>query len=205
MPCGKVIMHIVFAVMGEDNLATGSMSASLKKAGHRTSLAFDPALFDERIYFHIDFLARIFSQRKKVINKIVGLKPDLLAISVFSDNYQWAIDIAAGVKRILHVPVILGGVFATNCPETVIENPSVDIVCLGEGEQPIVELADSMESGEVDYNIQNLWFKKDGYIIKNDTRSLQDLDALPPFDKEIFKNDISIKNRYYTLSSGVIK
>lgn len=194
-------MKVVFAVMGEENLATGSLSAVLKAAGHETSLAYDPALFDERIYFHIDFLARLFSQREKVIRKIVTERPDLVAISVFSDNYQWALAIAEGVKKRIDVPIILGGVFATNCPETVIASPFVDIVCVGEGEAPMLELCDSMRRGEMDYGIKNLWFKKDGEVVSNPCRPLQNLDDLPPFDKEIFEDDIRIADRYYTLAS----
>jgi radical SAM superfamily enzyme YgiQ (UPF0313 family) len=194
-------MKIVFAVMGEDNLSTESLSAVLKQAGHETALAFDPALFGELLYFHIDWLARLFSQRTKVIQKIVRLHPDLVAISVFSNNYQWACAIAEGVKKHLSVPIIFGGVFATNCPETVIANPNVDIVCLGEGEQPIVELVNSMAKGTIDDTIKNLWFKKNGDVIKNPVRPLQDLDALPAFDKSIFENDIIVGNRYYTLMS----
>ncbi len=194
-------MKVVFAAMGEDNLSIESLSAVLKQAGHETALAFDPALFDESMYFHIDWLARLFSQRTKVIQKIVRLHPDLVAISVFSNNYRWACAIAEGVKRHLSVPIIFGGVFATNCPETVIANPHVDMVCLGEGEQPIVELANSMAKGAIDHTIQNLWFKKNGDVIKNPVRPLQDLDALPAFDKSIFENDIIVGNRYYTLMS----
>ncbi len=158
--------------MGEDNISTESLSAVLKQAGHETALAFDPALFDESMYFHIDWLARLFSQRTKVIQKIVRLRPDLVAVSVFSNNYQWACAIAEGVKKHLSVPIIFGGVFATNCPETVIANPHIDIVCLGEGEQPIVELANSMAKGTIDEKIGNLWFKKNGEIIKNPVRPL---------------------------------
>ena len=194
-------MKIVFAAMGEDNLSIESLSAVLKQAGHETALAFDPALFDESMYFHIDWLARLFSQRTKVIQKIVRLHPDLVAISVFSNNYQWACAIAEGVKKHLSVPIIFGGVFATNCPETVIANPHVDMVCLGEGEQPIVELVNSMAKGTIDDTIKNLWFKKNGDVIKNPVRPLQDLDALPAFDKSIFENDIIVGNRYYTLMS----
>lgn len=194
-------MKVVFAAMGEENLGTGSISAVLKRAGHETALAFDPALFDERIYFHIEFLAKLFSQKTKVIDKIVRLKPDLLAISVFSDNYQWALEIARGVKKKMDVPVYFGGVFPTNSPEVVLGNDCVDIVCVGEGEMPTVELCDSMARGEIDYSIKNLYFKKDGEIIKNEIRPLQDLNTLPAFDKEIFKDDIIVKNRYYTLSS----
>jgi anaerobic magnesium-protoporphyrin IX monomethyl ester cyclase len=194
-------MKIVFAAMGEDNLSTESLSAALKQAGHETALAFDPSLFDEGMSYRIASLARLFSQRTKVVQKIVRLNPDLVAISVFSDNYRWACAVAEGVKRHLPVPIIFGGVFATNCPETVIANPHVDMVCIGEGEQPIVELVGSMAKGTIDESIKNLWFKKNGEVIKNPVRPLQDLDALPAFDKSIFENDITVRNRYYTLAS----
>lgn len=194
-------MKIVFAAMGEDNLSIESLSASLKQAGHETALAFDPSLFNESMYFHLPWLERLFSQRAKVVRKIVRLQPDLVAISVFANNYRWACEIAEGVKRHLPVPVIFGGVFATSCPDTVIGNPNVDIVCVGEGEQAIVELAESMAKGEIDCTIRNLWFKKDGEIVRNPVRPLQDLDALPVFDKSLFENDIIVGNRYYTLMS----
>jgi radical SAM superfamily enzyme YgiQ (UPF0313 family) len=61
------------------------------------------------------------------------------------------------------------------------------MVCVGEGEYPMLELANSLERGKIDYSIQNLWFKKDGQIIQNPIRPLiEDLDSLPMPDKDLY-------------------
>ena len=201
---------VVFVTMGEMNMGTGSISAALKHAGHETALVFDPSLFDEHLYFSgssfpFNVMAKIFSQRKKVINKIAALKPDIVAIGVISDTYQWAIAIAEGVKKRIDAPIIFGGVFPTNCPETPLGTPWVDIVCMGEGEQPMVELADSLDRGKIDTSIGNLVFKTDdgqeSGLVRNPVRPLQDLNELQPDDMGLFEDDIHIGNRYYIHAS----
>jgi anaerobic magnesium-protoporphyrin IX monomethyl ester cyclase len=192
--------------MGEMNMGTAAVSAALKAKGHQTAVAFDPSLFDEHLYFvgesfPMKQLAALFSQREKVIQKIIDMQPDLVAIGVISDTYKWAIDIAKGVKEHVDVPIIFGGLFATNCFETPLSTPWVDIVCIGEGEQPMVELCNAMERGEIDHSIPNLVFKKDDGYLYNAPRPLQDMDDLQPNDIDLFKDDINIGNRYYTLSS----
>ena len=199
-------MKVVFAAMGEMNMGTAAVSAALKKAGHETAMAFDPALFDEHLYFvgeafPMKQLAQLFSQREKVIKKIVDMKPDMVAIGVISDTYQWAIAIAEGVKKQIDVPIVFGGLFATNCPETPLSTPWVDIVCAGEGEQPMVELCNAMDRGEIDHSIPNLIFKKDDGYIYNPVRPLQDMDTVERNDIALFDDDIVVRNRYYTLSS----
>lgn len=88
-------------------------------------------------------------------------------------------------------------------PGEVINNDCVDMICIGEGEEAIVELANSIEKSGIDYSIQNLWFKKDGGIIKNRVRHLiKDLDKLPFPDKLIFcEKEQSIRN-HYAVTSG---
>jgi radical SAM superfamily enzyme YgiQ (UPF0313 family) len=84
-------------------------------------------------------------------------------------------------------PIIFGGIHPTSVPERVIKNDFVDMVCVGEGEYPMLELANSLERGKIDYSIQNLWFKKDGQIIQNPIRPLvEDLDSLPMPDKDLY-------------------
>jgi len=199
-------VKVVFSAMGEMNMGTAAVSAALKVAGHETAVVFDPALFDEHLYFvgqafPMKQLAALFCQREKVIKKIVDMQPDVVAIGVISDTYQWAIAIAEGVKKQLDVPIVFGGLFATNCPETPLSTPWVDMVCTGEGEQPMVELCNAMDQGEIDHSIPNFVFKKgDGYIY-NAPRPLQDMNDLPPHDIGLFKDDVVVRNRYYTLSS----
>lgn len=181
-------MKIMFLTMGEENLATGLLSSVLKEAGHETVLAHDPALFDERIYFHIAFLAKLFGQKHVVVEEVVKANPGLIAISVFSDNYVWADQIAGRIKKHLpDTPIIVGGIHITAVPEEALKNPHFDIICVGEGEKAIVELVDSMEKGEMRTDIHNLWFKMDGKIIRNEVEKLElDPEFLSWFDKDLF-------------------
>jgi len=199
-------MKVVFACMGEMNMGTASVSAALKQARHETAIAFDPSLFDEHLYFiaqafPIKQLAALFNQRQQVIDKIVAMQPDLVAIGTISDTYQWAIAIAEGVKKQIDVPILFGGLFATNCPDTPLSTPWVDMVCMGEGELPMVELCNSMERGEIDTSIQNMAYKTEAGIKYNPIRPLVNMNDLPPYDIDLFEDDIVIGNRYYTLSS----
>ena len=193
-------MKITFLAMGAENLGIEALSAVLKVAGHDVSLAYDPSLFDDKTYYKIDFLARLFDVKKELIKKIINSKPDLVGVNVFVDNFKWALYMAREIKKSINVPVIFGGVFPTACPETVLKEDCVDVVCLGEGEQPLLELVNSIEKGKVDYGIKNIWFKKDGQIIKNELRPLQDLDKLPLYDKELFEKELVMKNHYLTVT-----
>ena len=57
------------------------------------------------------------------------------------------------------------------------------MVCIGEGEEALLELVQKLEEGKHYFDTRNIWFKKDGKIIKNQLRPLiQDLDSLPYFD-----------------------
>ena len=195
-------MKVMFAAVGSEIISIEALSAILKQHGHECTLAFDRGLFDDKQYFSIPFLSKILSDKKQVIRDIIHYQPDLLAFSVFADNYQWCLDIARTVKKTINVPVIMGGVHPTSVPDTCIAEDCVDIICLGEGEYPLLELLESLKNRCVDYSIKNLWFKKDGEIIKNNPRSLmQNLDTLPLLDKELFKKYIPISDYYLTVTN----
>lgn len=195
-------MKITFVAMGAENISLETLSAMLKKHGHAVTLAFDRALFNDANYFPISSLARIFDSKKSTIKRIINSTPDLVGFSVFANNYQWALNIAREVKKELDVPIIFGGIHPTTVPEGVIKNECVDMICLGEGDYPLLELVQSMEAGQIDYSIKNLWFKKNGEVIKNPIRPLiENLDELPIIDKELFEGFIPIKDYYLTVTS----
>ncbi|MDD5746716.1 MAG: radical SAM protein [Candidatus Omnitrophica bacterium] len=179
-------MRVAFVNDFSLQLGVQSISGVLKAAGHETELFMDPLLFDDdvitlrRLNKRVDF-------KKFIIPRLKAYKPDIVGISVVTDFYYWAGEMAALIKREMDVPIIFGGIHPTSVPERVIRNPWVDIVCVGEGEYPMLELVNSMAGGAIDYSIKNLWFKKDGQIIRNEVRPLiADLDSLPMPDKDIF-------------------
>ena len=120
--------------------------------------------------------------------KIREYQPDLIGITMVEDTYDLSRSLLASIKD-FKIPVIAGGVFVTFSPEEVLNNETVDMVCVGEGEEALTELCEKMSKGE-DYSaVMNLWVKKDGVIIKNPLRKLTDIDKLPPIDYDIFGRD----------------
>lgn len=113
-----------------------------------------------------------------LIKLIKELEPDIIGISVLSTHFKLASKITEEIKRELNTLVIWGGVHPTIRPYQCLE--FTDIVCIGEGEGAIVELATQLsKGGEID-KIQNLWIKKGNKIIRDDLRPLiQDLDSVP--------------------------
>lgn len=179
-------MKIAFVNDSCERLGVGYISALLKENGHHVRLFTDPQLFeDENVSFSI--LNRMFDYKNNIIAQLKEYKPDLIGISVVTDFYQWACDMARLIKQNMDVPIMLGGIHPSSVPERVMQNDFVDMVCIGEGEFPMLELANSMDQGRIDHSIRNIWFKNNGNIIKNKVRPLiKDLDVLPFADKDIF-------------------
>lgn len=189
--------------------AITSLSAVLKEEGHSVNL-FDTTFFEsdkaDDIMMkekHLEFkkvdLSKYGVSRKKVDikqefeNKINEFKPDLIAISVVSSEFDFLMSFL-DVKEKFNIPVVVGGVHPTVAPDEVIKKKCVDIICIGEGEGAIVELVSKIENGEDITKIKNLWIKHNGKVIKNGVRPLiQDLDSLPFPDWSIFDERHFIK------------
>ncbi|MBU1996372.1 MAG: B12-binding domain-containing radical SAM protein [Candidatus Omnitrophica bacterium] len=195
-------MKIAFINDSSERLGVASIAAVLQKAGHDVEIFIDHQFYnDENI--NIKWLHKIFDQKVSLISKVKSFKPDIIGFSVVSDFYQWACQIAELVKEELDVPIIFGGIHPTSAPDRVLKNNFVDMVCLGEGEYPLLDIAESMKNGELDYSIKNIWFKKDGKIIKNEMRPLiKDLDQLPMPLKDLYYSKGShFSTSYYIMAS----
>lgn len=179
-------MKIAFVNEWYERFGVEYISAVLKANGHEVGLFIDPRLFDDED-ISVRWLANVFDYKKRLIGELKAFQPDLVSFSISTDSYQWALRISKLIKAEMHVPIIFGGIHPTSVPERVIHNESIDMVCVGEGEYAMLELVNSMEKGQVDYAIKNIWFKKNGNVIRNEVRPLiEDLDALPIPDKELY-------------------
>ncbi|MFT3769676.1 MAG: radical SAM protein [Minicystis sp.] len=198
-------MKVVFVALGQEQLGISILSAVLRRAGHETSLVFDPALFHDRYYFDIPILRDIFDRDDAVVDEIVAEKPDLLAFSVLTFTYTWALDIARRAKERLGVPVIFGGVHPSAVPEVCLENDCVDYVCVGEGEDAIVRLCDELGRGvhRPAAPIPNLWWRDErGATVRGPNASfIQDIDSLPFWDKELWEDVVPIGMSYLTMTA----
>lgn len=143
------------------------LSSVLKKAGFGVSLI-------------------VSRNDKELIREIKQIQPNLIGFSCTTGVHNWAIDKAKVIKKKFNIPIIMGGPHPTFYPN-VINEEGVDMICIGEGEEALLELMNKMKKNENITNIKNIWVKRDGKIFKNPLRPLiQDLDSLPICDRELY-------------------
>ncbi|MBW2599553.1 MAG: cobalamin-dependent protein [Deltaproteobacteria bacterium] len=144
------------------------LSSILRKAGHETQLFFLLSDVQEEPLY-----------AEKTLEQLAGMvkDSDLIGVSCMaytSDRCKQAI------RRLkeLEIPIIWGGIHATLDPEECLNH--VDIVCVGEGEEAMMDLASHMEQKKDWKHIPNLGYMKNGNAVINEVRPLiQDLDSLP--------------------------
>jgi radical SAM superfamily enzyme YgiQ (UPF0313 family) len=72
----------------------------------------------------------------------------------------------------------------------VLTNSDFDVVCVGDGEHPLLDLMTALESGVGFADIPNLWLRRGEDVFRNPLRPLQaNLDELPFADRELFDFD----------------
>ena len=112
-------------------------------------------------------------------------QPDLIALSTVEPTHLLGIKLLNSVRD-LKVTTIVGGCHTIFSPNHVFEEESVDIICLGEGEECLVELCAKMANKEDYTSIGNLWIKHDGKEYKNEKTEIKDIDHLPYLDFSVF-------------------
>ncbi|MEI7482661.1 MAG: radical SAM protein [Elusimicrobiota bacterium] len=147
-----------------------ALSAFLKSKGHSVSL-----------------MVLSEAGAKNISSEITKSAPDVLAFSVTSYNYEWALELSISVKEKLKVLSVFGGAHPTCFPEF-IRAEGVDVICRGEGEEAFAELCGAMDKQEDIGGILNLWVKDaSGAVRRNGLRPLiEDLDSMPFYDREIY-------------------
>lgn len=129
---------------------------------------------------------------------VLDYRPNLIGFSIIECTYLLALDLARAIADYDRgVPRVVGGVHATFAPEDLIANALINIVCVGEGEYPMLDLALALAEGRDPARIANLWVRQNGTVVRNGLRSLVELDALPDQDWEIYE-----KERFYKPMGG---
>ncbi len=143
-----------------------SLAAYLKQHGHRC-----------------EFLDLAFE--KELSEKVRQMKPNIVAYSITTGRHSFYQKLNLELKRHADFLAVFGGPHATFFPEFV-EQEGVDILCRGEGEGALLDLANALDAGKDYSNIPNLWVKSGETVHKNDLRPLiEDLDSLPFVDREL--------------------
>ena len=132
--------------------------------------------------------------RNEILDVIQQEKPDLIGFTAMTNQIGYVDLWSKWIKQEFDIPIICGGIHATLQPEEIISFKGVDMICRGEGEYPLLELAQNWGTGTD--NIKSLWVKKGSNVKKNDLRPLvSNLDELPYPDYNLFDCERILKDR----------
>ena len=158
-------------------VGTSVLSAHLKSTGHEVKL-YDTTFVDtgkETGDFYRESLGQVITvdlskygvtREKMSLNElqrnfreaVLQYQPGLIGFSTLEITYDQGLELARAVED-LHIPKIFGGIYPTFAPRIVLREPSIDMICEGEGEEMLAELATALERNEDITRILNLTIK----------------------------------------------
>jgi anaerobic magnesium-protoporphyrin IX monomethyl ester cyclase len=143
------------------------LAGALRAAGH------EPIIYDAMTKF---------VEYEDIEAKIKEVKPDALCTSAITCTSPDAIEVMELAKRIdSDIITICGGVHASFMYEEMFSlTDAMDYVVIGEGEETIKELADSLAAGREPENVAGLAYRKDGKTVVTPKREFcKDLNNMP--------------------------
>lgn len=167
-------MHITLICADDDIWAVGmrSISSALRKAGHETRMIFAGSM---RASFDSSTIGKIAT---------LAQGSEIIGISSMSRASKRAKMMIEGLKP-LNKLIVWGGMHPTIYPEDCARH--ADLICRGEGEEFMIDLAERITAGMGFKDILNGGYRNNGYVQLNDLRPLiGDLDSLrfPDFSYE---------------------
>jgi len=148
------------------SLGVRLLSACLKEAGHEVKLVFAPAY--PKAYARIRFKDKPY--REEALASLSDLCSDcgLIGVSLMTNFFQAAVQITETLHERIQSPIIWGGIHPTVCPEQCLQH--ADLICVGEGEEALPELAERLANDGSAEGIHNIWSRKDGEIQRTSAR-----------------------------------
>ncbi len=146
-----------------------SLSAYLKQKGH-----------------HCDLI--LLTHTKDWIKSIREYSADLIGFSIFTGMQKQVYKLICEVKENFDIPVIVGGPHPTFYPRECMEEClGIDMLCRGEGEEPLSQLLNALQKRKDHTSIPGIWVRQGGKIIENSIAPLiQDVNSLPLPDRDLY-------------------
>lgn len=135
------------------------------------------------IYFKDWITNRVAPPREEEVRLLVEelrrVAADLIGMSVRASAFHGiATDLTERIRRELDTPVLWGGMHATSCPEDAAR--AADLVCIGEAEETVLQMADRLREGRDLSDLPGLWVHAADGLKRNPVAPLvTDLDRLP--------------------------
>ena len=148
----------------------------------------------------------VIAQYKDPVEIARVWQPDIVGYSVITGSQHYYLNLNRRIREVTPSFSVFGGPHPTFFPE-MIEEEGVDGICIGEGEEAVVDLANALGNGGLDPAIPNWHFKLDGEIVRNPVRpAVRDLDVLPLPDRDlVYERDViscNSKIKHFLTSRG---
>lgn len=150
------------------------MSAVLKKAGHTVGLW--------QLCEQIAPLPTEVEFKKKLQED----RPDIIGISVVTNQWPYAKTLAGWAKAVTDVPIVCGGVHTMASAQEILSTSAFDYIIRGEAENSFLEFVNAFAANRDLSNVPALGWYENGKVRLNPLAPLPDLKALPFKDYEIF-------------------
>lgn len=127
------------------------------------------------------------------------IKPDLIGFYTTYNQYRYIEKLAALIPQ--NTFSVLGGPHPTIYPACLEQLPNINAICIGEGDQTIVELAQAIKDKKSIKDIPGLVYRDQGQIVHNDPRPfIVDLSTLPYEDRTLFEKTRANKSGLLEIS-----
>ncbi|MFA5089691.1 MAG: radical SAM protein [Candidatus Omnitrophota bacterium] len=137
----------------------------------------------------IDLTFHLRNWRQVLRQGIEENSPDVIAISSNTMYMKYVNAIMQEIKKEYRLPVILGGHHASIYPEETIAIPECDSICIGDGEEALVEYLNRRQEGKALEGACGIWAKEGDRIIRNTGgRFRKGLDDLPIPNWDLWKD-----------------
>jgi anaerobic magnesium-protoporphyrin IX monomethyl ester cyclase len=171
-------MKVLFVchIDSRPSMAVMYLSAVLRREGHHTAVA----------HLSLPLVVRALERERF----------DVIALSYPSCFAARAAALCRQLRRRFGGPILAGGPHPTYRPESVLGETAIDAVCLGEGEQSLVEGLAAIAAGRSLGDVPGWWARRDGAIVRAPLRPpCPALDDLPFPDRDILRPHLTFGDR----------
>lgn len=145
-----------------------------------------------------------FGYSDEEVEEIIRMSEfDIVGIGGVSSTYKYVKWLAKILRKYKpQVPIIAGNLVSTAYPELLLKNSDVDIAVIDEGEITFKELISTINNGGSLKEINGIYYKDNGDIIRTPPRErIADLDSLPFPAWDLFPTEVYINNSAMTSTS----
>ena len=134
----------------------------------------------ERSGFQVQMLDNYLLKKsiEEIKQIIVKIDPQIVGITCGSATYPRTVETAKAIKQVKpDCTIVVGGWHASYMPDSLLSNPEIDYVIMGEGERAMTELASALtnKNEKAIPSIAGLSFRESSLNVKNQPKFIENM------------------------------